>query len=159
MEPHRQTWDTVQVVRFYIGTQQCALDIMKVKEIINPLTIVPIPHSPELVEGVVELRGAFLPVVDMRKRFGTPAAAPTRESKYVVAMLDSRYIALIVDRVLDVRRIALRDIDEAPALARGEAARFVAGLAKWDDEIALFLDLQQLFSDVERQALLHAAPA
>lgn len=150
-------WDSKQVVRFYVGSQQCALDILQVKEVINPVAIAPMPHAPAFVEGIVELRGSFLPMIDLRKRFGVPPNARTNErtddDKFVIALFGAQRIGLIVDRVLDVRRIAAHDIDKAPELTRTTLSRFVVGVAKWEEEIALLLDIEQLLTDRERDAL------
>ena len=147
----------MQIVRFYVGGQQYAIDIMQVKEIITPVRIVSVPSAPDFVEGIIELRGAFLPIVDVRKRFGLTPAATTRESKYIIANLSGQNVALIVDAVLDVRRIALADIESTPALARSgdERQSFVVGLARWDDEIAMLVDLGRILSDSERDTLQH----
>lgn len=147
---------TMQVVRFYVGGQQYAIDIMQVKEIIIPVPVVPMPSAPDFIEGIIELRGTFLPTVDVRKRFGLNQTALTRESKFVVANLAGVYAALIVDSVLDVRRIALADIEDAPSLTRSADAGFVLGVAKWDNEIAMLLDLHRILSDTERDALQRA---
>lgn len=151
MSSHTQgARETLQVVRFYVGGRQYAIDIMQVKEIILPLPIVPVPGSPAFVEGIVELRGAFLPIVDVRKRFGLEGATLTGDSRYLIADLSGQHAALIVDSVLDVCRIPRADIESAPTLARGDGGGFLIGVAKWDGEIAMLIDLHQLLTPDER---------
>ncbi len=142
-----------QLACFYVGAQQYALDIMRIKEIINPVPIAKVPNAPEFIEGVIELRGAFFAVIDLRRRFGLEAGPLTRESKIIVVTLAGQNIGLVVDRVLEVRRIAKRDIGAAPELALGPGSQFGAGVMKWDREIVMLLDLDQVLSMAEKSAL------
>ena len=108
---------TIQVARFHVGDEEYALDIMRIKEIINPAPITRVPRAPAFIEGIIELRGAFLPVVDLRKRFGLAPRPPGRETKYVIVSLEGRIVGLIVDRVTEVSRIATDDIEGEISLA------------------------------------------
>src|SRR5438067_1206666 len=128
--------DGFQVVCFAVGPYRCALDILRVREIIEPSTPPsPMPGTAASVEGVIELRGAFLPVVDLRRRLGAPPGAP---GKYVIAQpgadAGSR-VALIVDQVHDVRRWARDQLAPPPTLGGGPPC--VAGVIKQGDEVVL----------------------
>ena len=94
----------MQLVAFLVGDGEYALDIMRIKEIINPVKITAVPKAPPFIEGVIELRGAILPVVDMRKRFDLPPSTPSRASKILIVVLDiggkRMIVGLVVDRVL-----------------------------------------------------------
>ncbi|HTJ41190.1 MAG TPA: chemotaxis protein CheW [Kofleriaceae bacterium] len=132
----------LQVVCFTVGPYQCALEILAVREIIEPSAPSPVPNAAPGVEGVIELRGAFLPVVDLRKRLGVTAGPP---GKYVVAQPRSgERIALVVDTVHDVRRWAKDALSAPPALAIGAGPPCVSGVVKQDDEVVMLLDLAQL---------------
>ena len=134
--------DALQVVCFVVGPYQCALDILRVREIIHPSPITPMPGTSAMVEGVVELRGAYLPVVDLRKRLALDARAPGE--RYVVAQLaDGARVALIVDRVNDVRRIPQAQFAPPPALT-ASAPPCVLAVAKQGEDTVLLLDLAQL---------------
>jgi len=150
---------TVQVACFIVGTGEYAVDIMRIKEIINPIDITKVPRSPAFIEGIIELRGAFLPVVDLRKRFDLPATDLTRDSKYIIVALEGRIVGLVADRVLEVAHIPLDTISDAPELASSAQARFFSGVAKWDDRIVMLLDLDEVLSSVEKQQLLGMSPA
>jgi purine-binding chemotaxis protein CheW len=143
--------DLFQVVCFAVGAQEYALDIMRVKEVINPAPAAIVPNAPDFIEGVIELRGAFLALIDLRKRFGLQPASITRDSKTLVVLMDSHKVGLIVDRVLEVRRMARGDIGAAPELAIGPRSRFIAGVAKRDDSIVMLVDLDQVLSPAELQ--------
>jgi purine-binding chemotaxis protein CheW len=145
--------DLFQVVCFAVGAQEYALDIMRVKEIINPAPAAIVPNAPDFIEGVIELRGAFLALIDLRKRFGLEPAAITRDSKYLVVLMDGHKVGLVVDRVLEVRRIARSELGAAPELAIGPGSRFIAGVAKQDAGILMLVDLDQVLSRAELQQM------
>jgi purine-binding chemotaxis protein CheW len=145
--------ESVQVVCFFVGDGQYALDIMRIKEIIRPVPITRVPLAPAFVEGIIELRGAFLPIVDVRKRFGIEAAPPNREARYVVVALEGRIIGLLVDRVADRRRVALSEVSDPPAMAFGADTRFFSGVVKSEGEIVVLLDLDAILSASEKQLL------
>lgn len=147
------TRDGSQFVRFCVGGQQYALDIMQVKEIINPLAIAPVPHAPRFVRGIIELRGSFLAVVDLRERFGRTERPVDRESKYVVVLRAGQYVALIVDRVIDVVRARADEMRPLPASSQAADRRVVAGLLDCDGDIVMLLDLEQLLDPAELPAL------
>lgn len=154
---HESDEGTMQVVCFQVGAGKYALDIMRIKEIIRPVDITPVPLAPSFIEGIIELRGAFLPLVDLRKRFGLPLSPVDRDTKYVIVGIDGRIVGLLVDRVADRRRIATADIAEPPAMAVGPAARFFAGVIKDDGDVLVLLDLDQILSQEERAALTELA--
>ncbi len=140
----------MQVACFEIAGNHYALDIMSIKEVINPLEITSVPHTPPFVEGIIELRGAFLPVIDLRKRLGKPAAA---DCKIVVARVGERLTGLIVDRVSEVVRIDPMAIEPAPAMAVGPAAPYFVGVTKIGTRIVLLVELEQLLSPGEQSQL------
>ncbi len=144
---------SLQVARFFVGDEEYALDIMRIKEIINPVPITRVPRAPAFVEGIIELRGAFLPVVDLRKRFGLPARPPERETKYVIVSLEGRVVGLVVDRVTEVSRVDAEQIGEPPSMAVDRQARLFAGAIKSGGRIVMLLDLDAVLSASERDEL------
>ena len=171
---HKSTWtdrdDTLQVARFHVGDEEYALDIMRIKEIINPIAVTRVPRAPAFIEGVIELRGTFMAVIDLRKRLGLAATPQGRDSKYIVVRMDDQVVALIVDRVIDVQRMARRDIRSAPeAIVQPDhhsksdqdhenppghpGTPLVAGVVKHEGRIVLILDLDAVLSPTERSAL------
>jgi purine-binding chemotaxis protein CheW len=145
--------ESLQVVSFFVGSGQYALDIMRIKEIIRPVAITAVPLAPSFVEGIIELRGAFLPIVDLRKRFGIETSPATRDARYVVVALEGRIVGLLVDRVADRRRVGRDEITEPPAMAFGADTRFFAGVLKSEGEIVVLLDLDAILSASEKQQL------
>jgi purine-binding chemotaxis protein CheW len=118
----------VQLCTFRVGGEDYAVDIMRVKEIIQPLPITRVPRAPAFVEGVVRLRGDVIPIVDVRRRFGLPAAEPTRTTKFVIVTVAGRRLGLVVDEVTEVVRLPRGEIRPAPALVGLDAPRFFAGV-------------------------------
>lgn len=145
--------ERLQVACFHVGAEEYGLDIMRIKEIINPVAITPVPRAPEFIEGIIELRGAFMPVVDLRKRFELDAEDPTRETKYVIVGLEGRIIGLIVDRVTEVRHIDADAVSAPPDFALRAEARFWEGVVKQDDRIIMLVDLDQILSATEKAEL------
>ncbi|MCG8425172.1 MAG: chemotaxis protein CheW [Proteobacteria bacterium] len=146
--------DTLQVARFSVGEQEYALDIMRIKEIINPVPITRVPNAPTFIEGMIELRGAFLAVIDLRKRFGLEPAPLARDRKYIVVTTKGQNFGLIVDRVIDVHRIAMGNVRPVPDAVIGPQSRFVKGVIKSDERIAIAIDLDAVLSPDERDQLL-----
>lgn len=148
--------DSAQVVCFSLAEQGYALDIMRVKEIINPRAITAVPGAPGFVEGMIELRGAFMAVIDLRKRFGLAPTPLDRDSKFIVVTLDGQILALVVDGVSDVRRLELGDIRPAPqaiTAGGGPRAHFVTGVVKSGEHIVMMVELDALLSPDERHQL------
>jgi purine-binding chemotaxis protein CheW len=122
----------VQLCTFRIGGEDYAVDIMRVREIIYPLPITPVPRAPAFIEGVVRLRGEVIPVLDVRKRLGVDARAETRKSRFLVVNVAGRRIGLVVDEVCEVLRLPRSEIRPAPALGPPGAPRFFLGACGGD---------------------------
>jgi purine-binding chemotaxis protein CheW len=131
------------LVAFLVGEVKYALPIGAVREITKPLPMVELPHAPPAVVGVAEYRGEVIPVVDLRMRFGQPATAPTRKTKWIVAMVSTRTLALVVDAVTEVFGTAGGDLRRVPMLGSGDEARGIAGVTSRDG-LVFVLDTARL---------------
>jgi purine-binding chemotaxis protein CheW len=138
-----------------LGNEEFALPIEAVEEVARvPEQIARVPNTPKFLEGVVNLRGEVLPVVDQRKRFQMPSLADT-ESRRLVVVRTARHIAgLIVDSVSEVLRTGIDDIDLVPDLT-GETAKLVAGVVNLESQgrIILLLDPEELLTRAEKGLL------
>jgi len=153
--------ETMQVVTFHVGGEEYGLDIQSITEIVRPLKVTPLPRMPEFIEGVINLRGIIIPIVDLRKRFGQRDIKDNRRTlrmmitKGAVAGL----LGLIVDRVNEVRHLPGRDIEPAPEAAMGEHASLVTGMGKVGDRLIILLNITGILSREERSALAEAGHA
>ncbi len=142
---------TLQVACFRVADRDCAVDVMRIAEVLRPVPVTPLPAAPAFVEGIIELRGRFLPVIDLRKRFGGEERAA---GKYVVAPMGATSVALVVDEVTGVERIPTDQIQTPPALASGRVApAFVSGIVKWNERVFMLLDIDAVLSAAEREQL------
>jgi len=160
--------DTIQLVTFQVGSAEYGLDINSITEVIRPLKITPLPRMPEFIEGVVNLRGSIIPIVDLRKRF---ALAEIRNDQRKMRMLITKgavptparggkgLLGLVVDGVQEVLHVPRKDIDAAPEAARGEQAVFITGVAKVAERLIILLDIGKILSQQERSELAEAERA
>jgi purine-binding chemotaxis protein CheW len=149
-----------QAVCFMLGSEEYALDIAQVQEIIRLPEIRSVPRSPDFVEGVVNLRGKILPVIDLRKRFNLPAGDPTRKSRIVVVNLPPIYVGLQVDAVTEVLQIPVGAVEPAPDLVMTSLdASYIRGIAKLDARLLVVLDLGRILAPREVEALAGAGDA
>jgi purine-binding chemotaxis protein CheW len=138
--------DTVQLCSFVVGGERYVIDIMRIREIVSPLPVTPVRRSSPLVEGVIDLRGQVIPLVDLRKALGVPPVGLDRGSKHVIVSVGGGVVGLTVDamgRVLTVPRSA---IQVAPALVAGDEATIFPGVLNHADGLYLLLDLKALLA-------------
>ena len=135
--------ETSQVVSFEIGSEEYAVDILEVQEINRMVEITSVPKAPGFVEGVINLRGKVIPIIDLRRRFGLPAAERTTESRIVVVDVSRIVVGLIVDSVSEVLRIP-SSLIEPPPNGKGGGAEFHKGVGRVDARLLILLDLERL---------------
>jgi purine-binding chemotaxis protein CheW len=119
--------EIVELCAFRIGADEYVVDIRRIREIVNPMAIRPVPRAPECIDGVVELRGEVIPVVDARRRLGVAVTPFTRQTRFLIALVGGRTLALIVDGVCEVMRVSRSSIRPAPGLTRLDGPRLFLG--------------------------------
>ncbi len=124
--PRHRTDRTKNLVGFLVGEVRYAIDILRVREIINPLPIVDLPHAPSSVVGVADHRGAVVPILDLRKRFGLAAVEATRRTKWVIVDVGERSVGFVVDAVTDVFGANATEQREVPRIGGNDARGIVA---------------------------------
>ncbi len=150
--------EEIQLACFKVGPELYALDIMKIKEIIRPQKLTSVPKAPSFIEGVINLRGAVIPVADMRKRFDQPISEENRKNRIVICSLSGKIIGLLVDEVTEVKRYSRQEIAPAPQFIQGPQADYFLGVARRGDDLVLLIDLEKVLSTnekIELQKLTH----
>ena len=152
-----EVFDESQMVCFLVGEEEFGLDIMQVREIIRIDDITEVPQAPSFVEGIVNLRGQILPVIDMRARFGLPRVERSEQNRIMVVTIQDRTTGIIVDSVSEVIRIQNRQLEEPPSvLSSNIDERFLVNIAKLNDgkRIIMALNVDAFLSTDERAEFL-----
>lgn len=134
-----------QIVVAELGGERYGLDIGAVYEIIRLQPITAVPQAPAFVEGVINLRGRIIPVVDLAARFGLECAERGTQSRIVVAAAADTRVGLVVDGVSEVLMVDESAIEPTPPVATGVDAAYVRGIARLDERLVILLDLDALF--------------
>ncbi|MCL4560665.1 MAG: chemotaxis protein CheW [Chloroflexi bacterium] len=142
-----------QVVVFEVANEHFGVDIAAIEGILNLQPITQLPHAPEFIEGVTNLRGSIVPIIDLRKRFGLEQTPPTRETRIVVAFLDQIKAGMIVDSVARVMRISDELIEPTPPMVATIDSAYIQGIAKLDGQLIIILDLKKVLDRSEKEAL------
>lgn len=137
----------LQLVTFEVANEEFAVDILAVQEINRMMELTRVPQSPREVEGVINLRGKIIPVMDLRTKFGMPGAERTEANRIIVVEVHKKVIGFIVDRVHEVLRISSEVVDPAPAMVCSIDSEFIAGVGKLQDRLIILLDIAKLFAD------------
>lgn len=143
-----------QFVVFRLAEEEYGVLITQVMEIIRMTPTTKVPRSPHFVEGIINLRGQIIPIVDMKKRFALPATEYTGDSRIIVIQVGSSTFGIQVDSVSEVLRVRSSNIEPAPSIVCGIDTRYITGVAKVDERLLILLDLDMLLSDEEKEQLL-----
>lgn len=137
----------LQLVSFKVGEEEFGIDILKVQEINRMMEITQVPDAPPDIEGVVNLRGKVIPVIDLRKRFGLLPKEETAHTRIIVVELTNKTVGFIVDEVNEVLRIPSSVTEPPPELVRGSSADYIVGIGKLDNRLLTLLDLEKVISN------------
>lgn len=141
----------LQIVGFRIGRETFGLPIGLVQEIVRPPEIAAVPHAPEYVQGVMNLRGRIVPVIDLRRRFGETAIANNRKNRVLVVEVESHAVGLVVDSASEVLKISESQVEPAPEVFAEAATNYVTGVAKLGGRLIILVDLKKILRPGELQ--------
>lgn len=144
----------LQLVAFRLGNETYAVDIQQVQEIIRMQQITRVPGAPFFVEGVINLRGRIIPVIDLRKRLGLPRGEETDEVRIVVVEVPPHKVGMIVDAVEEVLRLSEENIETPSSLVASVDEQYLKGVGKSEDRLVVLLDLEEILKkekDSEKQ--------
>ena len=135
-----------QFISFAIGNDHYGVDIMAVREIKGWSEITHLPKQPDFMRGVLNLRGAMVPIIDLRCRFGQGMTEATPLHIVIVVQIGARHVGLLADRVLDIVGINASQIQPVPRIAQGSRADFLSGLVTIESGMLALIDLSRLLS-------------
>jgi purine-binding chemotaxis protein CheW len=134
----------IQLACFCLGDRLFAVDIMRIREILVPQKLSPLPCASDFLEGVINLRGTVIPVMNMRKRFGMPVTNGAPVGKLLIVSLVRQLLALDVDDVMEVISVPVVDIKPPIQIASGVGMEFVLGVCLSDNRVFMILDIDSL---------------
>lgn len=140
-----------QQILFKMGNEYYGLSISLVREIIKPLPITRFPKSPLYVEGVIDLRGRILPIINLRKMFDLEPMEETDDTRFVDLQMDGLNIGIIVDAVSEVMNIPQSMIEPAPPIIAGVEGKYLQGIARMNDKLIMLLDVDEIFGQWKKK--------
>ncbi len=140
----------LHIVGFQVGRETYGVPIASLHEIVRVTEITSVPDSPEYIEGVINLRGKIVSVIDLRKRFGTKQIVNSKKNRILVVELNGRLTGLIVDAASDVLKIPADDVEAAPAVFQEGGLNCVTGLGKYKGRLIVLLDMNKLLQHTSR---------
>jgi purine-binding chemotaxis protein CheW len=139
--------ELLQLVSFNIGEEEFGVDILKVQEINRMPEVTQVPNAPEYVDGVINLRGKVIPVIDLRRRFGIERREHDKNTRIVVVDLNGTVVGFVVDAVKEVLRIPRSVMEPPPSLTTDVNADYITGVGKLDDRLLILLDLERVLAN------------
>lgn len=142
----RKDDELLQLVTFSIGDEEFGVDILKVQEIIRTMEITKVPRAPMFVEGVINLRGKVIPIIDLRRRFGLATKTHDSHTRIIVIEINGLIVGFVVDSVSEVLRIPVSTVEPPPPVVAGLDSDYISGVGKLADRLLILLDLDKLLS-------------
>ncbi|MGK9475614.1 chemotaxis protein CheW [Melioribacter sp. OK-6-Me] len=147
MNVDRQTSSEIlQLVSFKIGKEEFGIDILRVQEINRMLNLTRLPNAPYYIDGVVNLRGRIIPIVNLRVKLGLERIEADKNSRIVVVDLNGKTIGFLVDEVSEVLRIPEDITEQPPAMVAGVDSSLIKAIGKLEDRLLILLDLERVLS-------------
>jgi purine-binding chemotaxis protein CheW len=149
--------ETTQLVVFKLGEEEFGVNILQVREIEKlDQGLTRVPKAPHFVEGVINLRGEIIPIVDLRKRFGLTLPDLGLDSRVIIVEIGDEPVGMLVDAVVEVLRVPLSAIESTPSITKGVNSYYLAGVAKIDERLIVLLNLERALSPEETEELSKA---
>jgi purine-binding chemotaxis protein CheW len=147
-----------QFVGFQLAEQEYAFHIGKIREIVIIDQVTEVPQVPHFVDGVTNLRGAIIPIINLRKLFGLESKPTDSETRTIVVNVGERTMGCTVDMVSQVMRISNEDIQAAPDTVTADGANYISGFAKLGERLLIILDIEQLLDPDKLEQVRQVAP-
>ncbi len=145
----------MQLVGFEIVTERFGVDILMVQEILRSAEVTPVPNSPEFIEGVINLRGNIIPVIDLRKRLNLLDENDTSEGSWVLILnINNKIVGFVVDQVTEVIKVEEDSIEAAPEIiVSGLECQYIQGVCEIDEQLVIILDFDLVLFNEEQKIL------
>ncbi|MBI3755938.1 MAG: purine-binding chemotaxis protein CheW [Deltaproteobacteria bacterium] len=142
----------LQVICFKLGAESYGLDIMQIKEIIRCQKITSVPKAPYFIQGVINLRGMVIPIIDLRKRFELPADVNPK-TRIIIAQVEKRIVGLVVGDVTDIISLPKANLMPPPKMVKGAGAEYLDGMADIKGELLFIVNLDKMLTAEEKSSL------
>lgn len=142
-----------QFVSFVLEGEEYGVPILSVQEIIRFETVTRVPQSSDFIEGVLNLRGQVIPVVNLRKKFNLPEREKDSSTRIIVVEVSDKVVGMVVDEVSEVLQIPIENIAPPPPVGTNVDIQFISGMGKLDDKLIILVDIDRILSEKE-QALV-----
>ena len=141
----------LEIVEFLIGDNRFAINVIKVKEIIHPIAPTKVPHAHPYIEGIIELRGEVLPLIDLAKALGFGPSQNPAQDKYIVAQFNQQKVVFHVHNVTQIHRISWKQIEKPSQMYQGLESQII-GVVKLNGNMILLLDFEKIVVDINPQS-------
>jgi len=142
--------EELQLVIFKIGNEEFGVPINQVREIVRLIQITPIPRAPSFIEGVVNLRGQVLAVIDLAKKLNLKSNPRSEKTRIIVVEVDNNTVGMIVDEVTEVLKLPSENVKETPeVIATQIKQEYLKGIGKLEDRLLILIDLAKVLSPEE----------
>jgi len=141
--------EALRWVTFRLENEKYGINVMQVQEVLRITEIAPVPGAPAYVLGIINLRGNVVTVIDTRNRFGLASVETDDSSRVVIIESEEQVVGILVDSVAEVVDLQPSEIETAPNVGTEESVKFIQGVASYDGELLILVDLNKLLSDEE----------
>jgi purine-binding chemotaxis protein CheW len=145
--------EVLQLVTFRLGKEEYSVDILSVQEIIRHMDLTAVPKAPEFVDGVINLRGKVIPVLDLRKRFGLEVTEKTNETRIIVVDINDKTVGFKVDAVSEVLRLSADTVEPPPSIVTDKDSDYIKGVGKMDGRLIILLEVSKILTLAETDGL------
>jgi len=139
----------IQLVIFKLGLEEYGVNILQVQEIKRITEITRVPHTPEYIKGVINLRGSVLPVIDLKKRLNLPQQVSTEDARIIIVKVQEISVGMMVDAVSEVMTLSQQNIDSPDIVAGSVSANYLSGVGKLDNRLLILLNLEAITGIVQ----------
>lgn len=144
----------LEIVEFLVGDNRFAINVIKVKEVIQPIAPTKVPHAHPYIEGIIELRGEVLPLIDLAKALGFGPSQNPAQDKYIVAQFNQQEVVFHVHNVTQIHRISWKQIEKPSQIYQGLESQII-GVVKLNGNMILLLDFEKIVIDINPQSGIH----